>query len=315
MPRILPTAVMAKDLRLRMRGWRWAGVATLYVAILGSIALAFLLQKYSPAAGSSGDSTPTLAGVKLFQTLSIFQLFLITFVTPATVAGAISGERQHRTWDLLMASSMSSKDIIWGKLLAGIAFNLVLIGASLPVFILVFPFGGIGLGDSVPAFVVFLVTVVFLGAISLAVSALTARLSVSFMVSMLIALLLTVGLSLLALYLQAPGQLGVLTLGGLPFQTTNQPSSLTPLAQLDPLVALLSALPAESGGTLLGGLGTVNHAFGLPWQLPWWGAYTVQAGVISLALLLVTTRLVRPAVAFRSREGSQGTLQHLEGRR
>jgi ABC-type transport system involved in multi-copper enzyme maturation permease subunit len=305
---------MSKDLRLRMRGWRWAGVATLYVAILGTIAVAFLLQKYSPTAGSGGTSAPSLAGLKLFQTLSIFQLLLIAFVTPATVAGAISGERQHRTWDLLMASRAPARDIIWGKLLAGISFNLVLIGASLPVFSLVFLFGGIGLSDLVPPFTVFLVTVLFLGAISLAVSALTARLTVSFMVSMLIALLLTVGLSLLALYLQAPGQLGVVTLGSVPFQTINQPAPLTPLAQIDPFVALLSALPAESGGTLLGRLGTVHHAFGLPWQLPWWGAYTLLAGVLSLALMLATTRLVRPAGPFRSRgtrRGREGTLSPL----
>jgi len=298
LPRILPTAIMAKDLRLRMRGWRWAGVATLYVAILGAIAVAFLLQKYSVTAGDSGIPAPALAGVRLFQTLAIFQLFLIAFVTPATVAGAISGERQHRTWDLLLASLAPTRDIIWGKLLAGVAFNLVLIGASLPVFSLVFLFGGIGLPDLVPAFVVFVMTVLFLGAISLTVSTLTARLSVSFMVSMLIALLLIVGLSLLALDLQAPSQLGVLTLGGLLFQTTNQPSPLPPLAQLDPLMALLSALPAESGGTLLGGLGSVNHAFGLPWRLPLWGAYTVLTGVLSLVLMVVTTGLLRPPARF-----------------
>ncbi|MGI8825129.1 MAG: ABC transporter permease [Chloroflexota bacterium] len=312
MPRILPTAVMTKDLRLRMRGWRWAGVATLYVTILGAIAIAFLLQKYNPSAGSSRTSAPSVAGIKLFQTLSIFQLFLIAFVTPATVAGAISGERQQRTWDLLVASRARSRDIVWGKLLAGIAFNLVLIGASLPVFALVFLFGGIGLSDLVPAFVVFLATVLFLGAISLTVSALTARLSVSFMVSILIALLLIGGLSLLALYLQSPSQIGVLTLGGLPFQTGNQPAPLTPLAQLDPLVALLSAVPAESGGTLLGGLGTIHHAFGLPWQLPWWEAYSVLAGLISLLLILGTTRLIRPGAAprpHRVRQGPEGALQ------
>lgn len=308
LPRILPTAIMAKDLRLRMRGWRWAGVATLYVAILGAIAVDFLLQKYSVTAGNSGSSAPALAGIRLLQTLSIFQLFLISFVTPATVAGAISGERQHRTWDLLMASLAPSRDIIWGKLLAGVAFNLVLIGASLPVFSLVFLFGGIGLPDLVPAFVVFVMTVLLLGAISLCVSALTARLSVSFMVSMLIALLLIVGLSLLALDLQAPGQLGVLTLGGLPFQTVNQPSPLTPLAQLDPLVALLSALPAESGGTLLGGLGTVNHAFGLPWRLPLWGTYTMLAGVLSLVLMVVTTGLVRRPARFGFRGARRGSM-------
>src|SRR5579872_6125470 len=147
MPTLLPTAVMTKDLRLRMRGWRWAGVATLYVAILALTAVIFLLQKYNPTDGSTGTSAPSLAGIRLFQTLSILQLFMIVVVTPATVAGAISGERQHRTWDLLVASRVPTRGIVWGKLLAGISYNLVLIAASLPIFCLVFLFGGIGLVD------------------------------------------------------------------------------------------------------------------------------------------------------------------------
>jgi ABC-2 type transport system permease protein len=318
MPTLLPTAVMSKDLRLRMRGWRWAGVATLYIAILGAIAFTFLLQKYNLTDNSSGTSAASMAGVRLFQTLSIFQFFMIVFVTPATVAGAISGERQHRTWDLLVASRVPARDIIWGKLLAGMAYNLVLIGASLPVFCLAFLFGGIGPRDLLAPFAVFLVTVLLLGAISLTVSALTARLTVSYMVSMLIALLLTFGISILVLYFQAPGQLGAVTLGGLPFQTFNQPSPLTPLAQLDPLMALLSTLPAESGGSLLGGLGTIHHAFGLPGQLPLWGAYIILTGVISLALTLATIRLVRPGAPVRLRSfrrSTGGTLQTSEGRR
>lgn len=288
LPRVIPTAVMSKDLRLRMRGWRWAGVATVYVAILATVALVFLLQKYSP----TGDQ-PFVAGIKLFQILSIFQLLLIAFVTPASVAGAISGERQQRTWELLVASRVPAREIVWGKLLAGVAFNLVLIGASLPLFSLVFLFGGLSLADLVPAFVVFLATVLLLGAESLVVSALTARLSVSYMISMLVALLLTVGVSLLALYLQSPGQPGLLALGSIPFQSINSPSPLTPLAHLDPFLALLSALPADSGGTLLGPLGTVNRTFGLPWTLPLWGAYTVLAVLFSLLLILAAARLVR----------------------
>ena len=291
-----PTAVLSKDLRLRMRGWRWAGVATMYVGILACVSLAFLLQKYAPSSNQSARE-----GIDLFQALSICQLLLIVFVTPATLAGAISGERQHRTWDLLVASRAHAVDIVWGKLLAGIAFNAVLLAASVPLFGLIFLFGGIVPTDVIPAFLVFLVTMLLLGATSLMVSALTARLTVSFMLSLLIALMLAVGLSILTLFLQSPGQPDVLTLGGVPFQSAAQPSSLTPLAQLDPLVALLSALPAQSGGSLLGGLGTINRAFGLPWQLPLWGAYSLLMGVIALLLVIATTRLVRSPRALRTR--------------
>jgi ABC-type transport system involved in multi-copper enzyme maturation permease subunit len=294
---IIPTSVIKKDLRLRMRGWRWAGVTSVYVAILGIITVGFLLQKYTQTPSQSSQ-----AGIQLFQSLAIFQLLLIVFVTPASIAGAISGERQHRTWDLLLVSRLSALDIVWGKFLVGIAFNLLLLAASLPLFGLIYLFGGVALGDVIDAFVVFLVTVLFLGAVSLAVSALTSRLVVSFMVSMLIALSLTVGLSLLTLYLQSPGQPGVVTLAGIPFQSSNTPSPLTPFAQLDPVVALLSTLPSAAGGPLLGGIGTIDHAFGLPWQLPLWGAYALLAGAISFGLLLLTTGLVqRPSGTLRWR--------------
>jgi hypothetical protein len=137
------------------------------------------------------------------------------------------------------------------------------------------------------------VTVLFLGAASLTVSVLTARLTVSFMISLLIALGLAVGLSLIAIYLQAPSLPSVVTLAGVPFQTGNPSVALTPLAQVDPFVALLSALPDGTGGTLLGSLGTVNHAFGLPWQLPLWGAYALLTVVLSLGLILAAGALVR----------------------
>ena len=113
------------------------------------------------------------------------------------------------------------------------------------------------------------------------------------MVSLVITLSLAVGLSLLTLYLQSPGQPGVLTLAGIPFQSSNTPSPLTPLAQLDPFAALLSTLPSDAGGPLLGGIGTIDHAFGLPWQLPLWGAYALLAGAISFGLLLLTIGLVQ----------------------
>jgi ABC-2 type transport system permease protein len=290
----LPTAVLAKDLRLRMRGWRWAGVVSLYVAILVIVALAFLLQKYNPTSGQTAG-----AGIRLFQTLALFQLLMLTFVIPASVAGAISGERQGGTWDLLMASRVQSGEIVWGKLLAGIAFNLVLVGASLPIFSLVFLFGGVTLSDLIPTFLVFVVTILLLSSTSLVVSALTARLTVSYMISMLVALALTIGISLLALDLQAPDSPGILTLGAIPFQSQATPATLTPLAQLDPLAALLSAVPGESGGALLGSLGTVSHAFGLPWQMPLWGAYSVLCLILSFVLALVATRLIRHPLRLR----------------
>jgi ABC-type transport system involved in multi-copper enzyme maturation permease subunit len=299
-------AILEKDLTLRLRGWRWAGVTTLYAGTMAVVALTFLLHQYSLVASQSSP-----AGTHLFQALALTELLLIVFVTPATLSGAISGERQHGTWDLLVASPASVESIVWGKLLAGIAFNLVLLVATLPVFALVFLFGGMTVAGMVPAFLVFLVTIVFLASASLLVSALTARLTVSYMAGMLVALVLVIGLSILTVYLEAANQLSPISLGSLPFLSGGAQAPLTPLAQADPLIALLSAVPSDSGGTVLGSLGKIHHAFGLPWTLRLWQAYLALGLIISALLALAAARLagaaVRPRlVPLAARVGGRG---------
>jgi len=283
-------AVVGKELRTRMRGWRSMVVLTTYMTILGATAIAYLLRETGPSASQSSQ-----AGIQLFVLLSIFQLFLIVFVTPSSTASAISGERQRLTWDLLLVTRLSSLGIVWGKLFAGLAFNLLLILASLPLFSLVFLFGGVAPDDVLHTYVVFLATVLLLGVTSLFISALTRRLVVSMVVSNVISLTFTVGLSLLTVYLEATGQQAAGPAG------SPATPSLTPLAELDPLLALLSALPNGNGGTILGGSGHVRHAFALPWDMQLWESYAWLAVTTSLVLFLVTAVLVRAAPPWLTR--------------
>jgi ABC-2 type transport system permease protein len=283
----LHNSVVGKEFRLRMRGWRSTAVLTAYMAILGIIAIAFLLQQAGPSSGQSSQ-----VGLRLFQTMAIFQLFLILFVTPVSTAGAISGERQRQTWDLLLVTRLSSFGIVWGKLIAGLAFDLLLILASLPLFSLVFLFGGVAPDDVAHTYIVFLATVVLLGVLSLCISALTRRLALAMVVSNLMALLLGVGITLLTLYLQNWGSQSTQQYGPRgPLPQSTPP--LTPLAEIDPLVALASALPNQNGTSYLGGLNAVHHALLLPWSMPLWEAFTVLVVVLSGVMVAVTTLLVR----------------------
>lgn len=283
----LHNSVVGKEFRMRMRGWRSTAVLTVYMAILGIIAIAFLTQQAGPTSGQSSQ-----VGLRLFQTMAIFQLFLILFVTPVSMAGAISGERQRQTWDLLLVTRLSSFGIVWGKLIAGLAFDLLLILASLPLFSLVFLFGGVAPEDIVHTYIVFLATVVLLGVLSLCISALTRRLALAMVASNLIALLLGVGVTLLALYLQNWGSQSIQQFGPRgPIAASAPP--LTPLAEIDPMVALASALPNQNGGSFLGGLNSVHHALLLPWSMPLWEAFTFLVVVLSVVMVTVTTLLVR----------------------
>lgn len=279
---LVANAVVGKELRTRMRSWRTAVILTFYMATLGAISVAFLVRQSGLAINQSSE-----VGLQLFVLLSVFQLCLIVFVTPASTAGAISGERQRQTWDLLLVTRLSSFGIAWGKLVTGLAFNLILILASMPLFSLVFLFGGVAPDDVLHTYIVFLATIVLLGAACLFVSALTRRLVASMVIGNLVALGLTLGLGLLTVYLETTGQRAVGT------ALYVSPPPLTPLAELDPFIALFAALPSGSGGPVLGDLGLVHHAFGLPWDMQLWAAFAWLALAISVLLFLLTALLVR----------------------
>lgn len=285
---LLSDPVFAKDLRLRLRLRSSLLLVTLCMAVPALIVAVFLAQHSNLGADHS-----TRAGAQLFQLLAIVQLCLVLLLTPATMAFAVSGERHQRTWDLLLVTRLSAFAIVRGKLLAGLAFNLLLVIAPLPLYGAVFLFGGVTPADVARLYAVLLATVLLLTALTLVISVLSRRPTVSLMVSGVLSLLLGFALSLGIFFQEASPPITILAdvsrLGALP----GTPPPLTPLAQVDPLLALLSALPDGSGGMVLGTLGLIRHAYGLPLRLALWQAYGLLSLALTLGLLLLATLLVR----------------------
>lgn len=112
-------------------------------------------------------------------------------------------------------------------------------------------------------------------------------------VSNVVALAVGIGLSILTVYLASTSQTAPVCGPG--FCHPPPPPIMTPFAQIDPLVGLLSALPNGNGGTVLGSIGLIHHAFGLRVTLQDWQAFGIVAFVVSVILLLLTTRLIRAA--------------------
>lgn len=297
--RLARNAVLVNDLRMRTRNRQFLGLVTLSLAVPDLILIVFLVQ-HSALIGEGSSHT----GVQLFQTLAIVQLCLILLLTPASIASAVSGERHRRTWDLLLVTPLSTFEIVWGKLLAGLAVNLVLVIAPLPLYASVFLFGGVTWHEMLHAAIVLALTVLLLAAVGLVISVLSRRPAASAMLSTAVSLALGFGLSMAVISLETGAQMVEMTnlgtLGTLPSSP-----SLTPLAQLDPLIALLSALPDGSGGTALGALGTVDHAFGLPWRLPLWGAFSFLALALAILLLGAAALLIRVQPG-RARQAAPG---------
>jgi hypothetical protein len=93
-------------------------------------------------------------------------------VAPAVAATSISGEREEGTFDLLLSTGLASRSIVFGKLVASIAFVLLVAMTALPGFAMAWMFGGVGVVDVVLTSVLLLAAVCLFSYIGVFCSAL-----------------------------------------------------------------------------------------------------------------------------------------------
>jgi ABC-2 type transport system permease protein len=170
---LLDNPLIVKDGVSRMRTWRAPVILTLYLGLLGAFGYAAFVT--ATVVGPSERSGSAQIGAEVFTALAFIQLSLVSLFAPALAAGAISGERERQTFDVLLVSRMTAGAIVWGKLIASVAFMLLLILSALPLFAAVFLFGGIDFEQFLITQVLTVTTAVSIGAVSLFLSAVFRR--------------------------------------------------------------------------------------------------------------------------------------------
>ncbi len=156
---LLTNPVTVKELRSRMRGRRAFAVLTLYLLILGGVITVVYLAYTGNVAGP-GSTAARTAGKGLFAAVLAVQVFLVAFIGPAFTAGAISGERERQTFDLLRTTLLSAESFVLGKLISALGYVFLLVLVSIPLQSIAFLLGGLSLVELVISQVVILVAAV-----------------------------------------------------------------------------------------------------------------------------------------------------------
>ena len=64
----------------------------------------------------------------------VTQLVLLSFIVPAIMHGTIAGERERRSWDMLLVAPITNKQIVYGKFMSGAAMiGFMLTGVLMPL--------------------------------------------------------------------------------------------------------------------------------------------------------------------------------------
>jgi ABC-type transport system involved in multi-copper enzyme maturation permease subunit len=134
--------VAIKELRSRMRGRRAFVVLTIYlIGMSGFISLVYLA--YASSASGPFGPDPRQAGKVVFTAVLAMQVILVTFIGPSFTAGAISGEKERQTYDLLRTTLLTANAYVMGKLVSALSYVVLLIVASIPLQSIAFMLGGV----------------------------------------------------------------------------------------------------------------------------------------------------------------------------
>ncbi len=184
---LLENPVLQRELLVNLRMTRAFVLLFLYLGMLGAVV--FLAW---PQERQLDLTTNPEASRRLVNLVFLGQYLLASMMAPSFAAGAITGEKERKSYEMLLASPLRPGAIVLGKLLASLCHLLLLVVASLPIVMLCLPLGGVSLYEALAAYLGLILSVITFGMISLAASSYFRRTSASLVVSYLLILPLAI---------------------------------------------------------------------------------------------------------------------------
>lgn len=265
--------VLEKEFRLRMRTWRSPLALLFYLGAVGLLGFAFMFAMNVVEGGDMIDAERSQA---FFYFLSFTQLALISFMTPGLTAGAISGEREKQTLNILLTTQQSSAAIIISKLVSSISFMLFIVVATMPLYSIVFLFGGISPLQLITVFLFYIYMMFVLASFGMFFSTVFKRTMVSVITAYGVLLFIYGFTAFLALFFEA-----ILKSDVLPEL----------LFSMNPVVALWSIIDRSLSQTVFSSSAP-----------PYWLIFIIIYTALSLSALLLSIRYLRPRLKKNTNE-------------
>ncbi len=196
---LLENPVLQRELVTNLRMSRAFMLLFVYLGLLGLVVLLAWPQERQLDLTTNPE-----AARRLVNLVFLGQYLLASLMAPSFAAGSITGEKERKSYEMLLASPLKPGAIVLGKLLASLCHLLLLIVASLPIVMLCLPLGGVSLYEVLAMYLGLVLSVLTFGMISLWASSYFARTSSALVVTYLI--ILPLSLAGVALWMLFEGQ-------------------------------------------------------------------------------------------------------------
>jgi ABC-type transport system involved in multi-copper enzyme maturation permease subunit len=149
---VLGNPVIGRELRVRVRVGRAYLLQAFYLAFL----ILIVALAYQAAIGDNPDLRNPVrvqeALVGFYRIVMSMLVALIALIAPALTANAITLERERKTMDLLLATPLTARQLLVGKLLGSFAFIVLLLALTLPVSAVSVLLGGVSFPELLKAY-------------------------------------------------------------------------------------------------------------------------------------------------------------------
>jgi ABC-type transport system involved in multi-copper enzyme maturation permease subunit len=179
-----PNAIWMREMRQSARLGR-----TPWILFAITLTIALLMCSIGGLASAS-QTTPATIGSVLFQVFFSLAYMVVTLVGPAVAANSIASEREGKTWEAVLLTGLTPKNIARGKFMAAYTTIALYIVVLAPVGALSFLFGGVTAVDVVTAFAFLFLLAALTIAFGLAVSSLMTSLRAAIVVTLVLAILI-----------------------------------------------------------------------------------------------------------------------------
>lgn len=282
--------VLDKEIRLRMRTPRSMWTLFFYLLAIGFMALAAIYLTQELSGGGNAAFNPEQSKV-LFYFLTMAQLGLVAFMAPGLTAGVISSEREKQTLNLLLTTQQSSATIILSKLVSSLSFMVLIVISTIPVYSMVFLYGGVSPKQMALVFLFYLFMMLMLGSFGIFFSTLLKRTMISVISTYGVTLFLFAGTAILYFvmmnimeqhYYSSPSGMRTASYGWIGH-----------IIAWNPAAALFSILdPSISDQAFMANRFGTQSAKGAP--MPLWLEFMIIYTVLSVIALWQAVRKLRP---------------------
>jgi ABC-type transport system involved in multi-copper enzyme maturation permease subunit len=284
--------VFRKDMRVLFRNAKVYIGLTVYLFVL--VQLTGLILRMIEVNTYNGFNPEYVMGAYLGMLGS--QMLAITFIVPAFTSSSISGERERQTLDFMLITRMTGWDIVFGKLMSSLLLVCLMIVASMPIYAVIFYYGGISVFGFLVNILFLMIYATFVGSVAVLFSTVLKRTVAATAVSNLFILGLSIGTGILVTIIA-----GIVSINGL-----NDLGEFIlgivciAILSLNPIVSFISIVDSQMGTTTIwDGVSSMLNIDFEPGFLQVWHIVAVAYLVVSFVILKAAAKNILPNKKYR----------------